>query len=165
MEFSPQVRVRPRVFSAVGSRIVDVFQGKYNTSGVLELVKTGEKNIYEEIQSHKDSVDLQHLIVRAMNGEPEVLSRRQGVFCDMTNAPSNLAEMLNYVNMGRQEFESLPLDVRQKFGCDFAKYAATIGTPDWLAAMTPPSPAPDPTPAIPVNPVPVAQPDPVAKEV
>lgn len=61
----------------VGSPVVLTYTPEYDKQGNLQLVQDGEKDLYAEIQSHKDSTDLALILNRYFNGDPMALSRVQ----------------------------------------------------------------------------------------
>lgn len=124
-----------RVHCCSGSRELPEYTSRYNDIGVLELVQTGVRNIYAEIQSHKDSCDINLILTRYAAGDSTALSRIQGVYADVTGMPKTYAELLNKVNDGKQIFEQLPLSVREKFGHDFGRFMVSIGTPEFFDAL------------------------------
>ena len=123
---------RVRVTSNTGDPIVIEYTARFDENGNLELVESGKRNLYQEIQADKDVCDINKIIARYRAGDESVLQRRQGFFADATQFPKNYAEMLNIVINGEREFDSLPVEVKNKFDNDFAKFVASIGTPDWF---------------------------------
>lgn len=108
----------------------------YDEKGRWHLVmKEKPDNKYLEIQSHKDSCDINVLMARYQNGETDILAKVQGFFGDITEIPNDYASMLNIVMHAEENFKSLPLDVRERFGQSFTEYLATAGTADWLARL------------------------------
>lgn len=130
--FPTQYTPRERVLTNVGSRIHDVYTAKYDERGSMYLEKTGEENIYDQIQSHKDSVDINVLLKRYENGETDVLSKVQGVFCDVTGMPRTYAEMMNIVNDSTAAFESLPVETRAKFNHNVMEFLQESGSEAWF---------------------------------
>lgn len=96
-----------------------MYRARRQENGIIELEQTGEVDIYEEIQSHRESCELTSILRRFANGETDVLSRTQGMYGDFTTFPRTYAELLNRLIDGKAMFESLPLEERQKFGNDF----------------------------------------------
>lgn len=125
-----------RVIQNTGSPIRKTFGSRINSSGARELYETGSVNIYDEIQSHKDSVDINVILSRYTNGDLSALNRVQGVYGDFTNMPKTYAEMLNTVNAARYDFERLPLEIREKFDHNFEKYMVEMDNfPEWCNKM------------------------------
>lgn len=135
MHFATQYDAHERVTAAVGTRELPEYSSRYNDLGILELVPTGVRNIYAQIQSHKDSCDIGQILSRFANGDAGALTKVQGIYADVTGMPTTYAELLNKVNDGKQIFEALPVSVRAKFGHDFGRFMASIGSPEFFDAM------------------------------
>lgn len=133
--FVTQFVPHSRVYTNSGSRIHILHKPVIDENGHMELVESGKENIYDFIQSFKDSCDISLIVKRFTNGEIDILSRRQGMFFDATEMPKNLAETLNYVRNAEEQFKSLPVEVRAKFGHSFSEWVASAGTPDFFEKM------------------------------
>ena len=87
---------RQRVTCEPGSRIHKTYGGHYDEKGRVVLEETGEINLYDEIQSHAESVDIHVLMKRYANGDAEALSKQQGfcesLFCQIRNPAKRLSE-------------------------------------------------------------------------
>lgn len=117
------------VKSKVGSRYHTLYTSKL-VDGTIQLVASGQEDIYNYIQSHKDSVNINNILAKFANGDSSVLSRRQGMFGDFTKVPNSFADALNSVILGRQYFESLSLEDRQKFGNSFETFLTALDNPE-----------------------------------
>lgn len=102
----------------------------------MRLIETGKTDLYAEIQSHADSVDIHVILDRfAKTGDPGVLSRVQGAYGDFTQMPRTFAEALNTMVAAEQYFLGLPVDVRAQFGHDFHQFLASMDAPDFAQKM------------------------------
>lgn len=126
MKFRTQYDQRERVPANAGTREHILYTAQFDDQGNHILVESGKENLYDYIQSHKESVDIHVIMERFARGDVEALQRRQAMFGDFTELPTTYAGMLNAIQLGEQHFMSLPLEVRQRFDNNFAK---------WLAAM------------------------------
>lgn len=133
MMFLTAYSARPRVRCAPGSRTKVLYSPVFDKKGVMHLSESGVHNLYAEIQSHKDSVDIHVLLKRYAAGEVDVLSRVQGAYGDFTVAPRTFAEALNAMIAAEQYFLSLPVEVRDKYGHDFNRFIASMDSPDFAA--------------------------------
>lgn len=124
-----------RHITASGEALVPTYSPQYNKAGALELVQDGEHNLYEEIQSHRDSTDLSLIINRYFNGDPMALSRVQGAYMDITGLPDNIHEAMTLVDNARRDFEGLPPEIKQLFGNDANQFLSSLGTEDWFSKM------------------------------
>lgn len=118
-----------------GSAIKDIYSSKVLDDGTVELVKTGEENFNDYIQSFRDSVDIGVILKKAVMGDLSGLQRVQGFYADTTKFPKTKAEMLQIVMDAQSNFEKLPNEIREKFDYDFNKFFATMDTPEWLEKM------------------------------
>lgn len=128
MKFETQYRERKRVLSNVGSPVKITFGGSYDADGRIVLQEKGRVNIYDEIQSHRDSCDINVIMRRVANGEPDLLSKVQGSYGDFTEFPSSYADMLNRVRDAEEIFERLPLAVRAEYDHSVARWLADFGS-------------------------------------
>ena len=133
--FDTQYTPHDRIVANAGSPVKVLYRGKYDANGRVVLEKSGEENLYDYIQSFRDSVDLNVILARFSNGEVDALSKAQGFYADVTDFPKNMAEALNRINQAEEMFKSLPLETRQKFDCSFEQFLAQSGTEDWLSKM------------------------------
>lgn len=166
--FATQFDPHDRVHVDPGNPIKTLYGPIFDDNGVMDLTVTGKANLYDEIQSHADSVDIHVLLKRyAESGDPGLFSRVQGAYGDFTQMPTTFAGALNTLIAAEQYFNGLPLDVRAQFGHSFQQFIAAMDKSDFSARMgitpevppdqvqpsavaaSPGSPAPEPEPASP----------------
>ena len=133
--FDTQYTPHNRILANVGSPVKVLYSGKYDANGRVVLEKKGQENLYDYIQSFRDSVDLNVILARFTNGDVEALNKAQGFYADVTDFPKNMADALNRINQAEEMFKSLPLEVRQRFDCSFEQFLSQSGTEDWLQKM------------------------------
>lgn len=126
-----------RIFSNPGSPLKTVYRPKVNEDGVLDLVDSGQENLYDYIQSWRDSCDINLILARYANGDVDALSKVQGAYGDFTQFPKTYAEMLNRVNQGKLLFADLPLEIREKYNHDFSQFIAAMDNPDFWEQFKP----------------------------
>ncbi|WGL31292.1 internal scaffolding protein [Dipodfec virus UOA04_Rod_862] len=134
-KFRTQYDSHAPVYQEPGSPIKIVYSPRYDDNGVLDLVVTGQENLYEFIQSHKESTDIHVLLERYANGEEDVLSRMQGFYADVSDMPKTYAEVLNAVIAGEETFSRLPAEVKRRFDNSFAVWLASMDSPDFSERM------------------------------
>lgn len=131
--FTTQFNGRRRIVQAPGNGEKLTYVPKLSDSGDFDLVESGKVDLYGEIQSHRDSCDIYVLLNRYQNGDLEALSRVQGSYGDFTQMPKTFAEALNAMIAGEQMFNSLPLEIRQKFDFSLEKFMLGMDDmPSWL---------------------------------
>lgn len=114
--------------SCCGSPMRKVFKLKVMEDGSRDLVQVGEYNFYEEIQSHKDSVDIQNILDRYARGDISVLNRVASVYGDFTSMPTTLGELSQRILDANTLFDNLDVDVRREFDFDPGKFFNSLGT-------------------------------------
>ena len=75
MRFRTQFDERDRVPQNVGSRVRQIYTSSINDVGEVELIPSGTEDIYQMIQSHKDSCDIHVLLARYANGDTAALAQ------------------------------------------------------------------------------------------
>lgn len=121
------------VHEGLGSRVKQLYAPKFSDSGVLYLEEAGKHDLYAEIQSHRDSVDIHVLLARYRNGDESAFERIQGAYGDFTKMPATFAEALNTMIAAEQYFKSLPVEIRSKYGHDFNQFISAMDSPSWFA--------------------------------
>lgn len=94
-------------------------------------VESGTVNIYDEIQSHRQSVELSTLLQRYAQGDVTALNQMEGVYADVVDMPSTYAELFNRVRDAENSFNALPDDVRALFDNSPVSFWQSIGTPSF----------------------------------
>lgn len=131
--FRTQYDIFDKPASEAGSRIKTLYGPIYDDKGIIGLKEIGTHDLYSEIQSHADSVDIHVLLKMYENGDESVFSRVQGAYGDFTHMPSTFAEALNTMIAAEQYFNSLPVDIKAKFGHSFSQFLAGMDSPTWAA--------------------------------
>lgn len=124
-----------RFFSNIGSRFMPEYSPKIEDDGRITLVVSGKHDLQADIESHAESCDIHVIMSRFENGDVSVLSKAQGFYGDVSGAPKSYAEILQRVQDGQHLFDSLSAEQRSKFGNDFNRFFASIGTEDWFSAL------------------------------
>lgn len=131
--FRTQFDRHDRVFQSPGNGDKILYTPQLLDDGNIDLVPSGKEDLYEFIQSHKDSCDIHVLLARYQNGDVDALSRAQGAYGDFTQMPTTYAELLNAMIAGEAYFNSLPVDVRAKFDHSFEQFMLSMDDmPGWL---------------------------------
>lgn len=128
----------PETFVSVsGEKVIPKYQGKVDkVSGQIELVEVGIDPWYERIQSYKDMCDVNRIVARYMNGEVDILNQVQGVYADVSAAPSDLASAYRLVKEQELVFDRLPIEVKEKFQNNPYVWMQSAGTDNWMSAMS-----------------------------
>ena len=81
---------RDRVHCDHGQREKILYAPEFDRNGIMTLKASGRENLYDFIQSHRDSVDLHKILDRFQSGDVGALSRVQGSFGDFSQFPQNI---------------------------------------------------------------------------
>lgn len=114
------------VYSNPGSRTEVNWQAKVLPDGTIDFFEDGVLNVYDEIQSHKDSCSIELALQRFAMGDSSALQRTQGAYGDFTVFPKTFAEVLQLMINGQNYFDSLPKEVRRNFDNDVNKFFASM---------------------------------------
>lgn len=98
-------------------------------------VESGTVNIYDEIQSHRQSVEPSTLLQRYAQGDVTALNQIEGVYADVVDMPSTYAELFNRVRDAENSFNALPEDVRSLFDNSPVSFWQSIGTPEFASKI------------------------------
>lgn len=135
VKFATQFDKHARVHCNPGTPIKTLYGPIFDKNGVMSLKEIGKHNLYDEIQSHADSVDIYVLLKRYQQGDIGALSRVQGAYGDFTQMPHTFAEALNTMIAAEQYFMGLPVETRALFGHSFQQFVATMDQPDWTSKL------------------------------
>lgn len=124
-----------------GSGMKDTYKMHVDENGVRELKKSGEYNLYADIQSYKDSVSIDYILTKFVNGDETALSRVQGIYGDFTQMPTTLAELQQRVIDAENLFNSLPLDIRAQYNHSASEFFAQLDSDKTKAIFAPPDSA------------------------
>lgn len=124
---SPYSRSRERSSTVVGSQFVPTYKLTILNDGTHDFKETGKINIYEKIQSHRESVDLALMIKRYEQGDDTALDRVRGFYADTLGMPTTLAETLQRLEDSKALFASLPPDMRDEFNHNPDEFFVKLG--------------------------------------
>lgn len=155
MKFQTQFQRKSdcRICSEPGSGMKDTYKMHVDEDGKRELRKSGEYNLYAEIQSYKDSVSIDYILTRFMNGDDSALSRAQGIYGDFTSMPTTLAELQQRVIDAEDLFNSLPLDIRAQYNHSASEFFAQLDSEKTKNIFNPKTDEVVVTPSVDVQPV------------
>lgn len=133
--FASLLTKRERHFTDPGSREANDYRVEINDKGHKSLNFVGTHDIYQEIQSYAEECKIENIIARAAAGDPNALNQRQGIFADITDTPSSLAEAQNMILRLSSDFDKLPTEIRAKFDNSKEKFVKEFGSDMWIEAM------------------------------
>lgn len=126
----------PRATTPSGTDYLQTYQEEIK-DGVKSLVPTGERNVFAMIQIDQENVKIENILQRAAMGDMSALNARESTYCDTTTMPKNLMEAQNLVIRMKKEFDTMPTEVKEKFGNSADKYVELMGTKEFNDIMAP----------------------------
>lgn len=134
MEFRSRSNPAELIPCPAGDKMRNRYQLKFETDGTQHLIKTGEYDAYELIQSFARECDINLILEKyAITGDPAVLNQREKQYSDVI-LPDNVFEAAEQVHQVIEWFDSLPDTVRDKIGTidDLLQMSATSAGIDEL---------------------------------
>lgn len=127
MSFRTQFE-RIRVNSNPGTQYEITYKPHYTDTGAFDLIESGKIDVYEQIQSFKESCDLKTILARFANGDPQALNAKLPYFGDFSQMPDTLAGYLQLFSDAETSFAALSPDIRSAFNNSPSEFFASIGT-------------------------------------
>lgn len=124
-------------YSNHGEKIEMRHSPHMDSNGRRFLAKDKPVDVFNLIQSHKEECMIENIIRRAVEGDYNALHTMNGIYTDITNCPSSIAEAQQYIIDAKNRFEKLPKDIKQKFEYNPELYIAELGNnpESWLEKM------------------------------
>ena len=93
-------------YTPCGENIIPTYE-KQIINGIPELVKTGTKNIYDEIQVSKDECDIHKIMERCACGDFSGLRGDQPIYGDFSEANKSLNELNEIQKTAQSNYDKL----------------------------------------------------------
>lgn len=126
----------PKENTPAGTQFINTYQ-EVIKGGRKTLEKTGEHNVYDEIQLDAESVKIENILHAVAMGDLNALHQRDASYVDATTMPKNLMEAQNLTIKMKDEFYKMPLEVRRLFDNSPDAYVAEMGTEEFFEKMAP----------------------------
>lgn len=135
MKFKTLFGEKTDVVTCPGDELKDEYILKKTENGET-LVKTGQTNMYDYIQSHADSVDIHKILERcALVQDYSLLNRQMAEYMDCSEMPTTLADAYNMVVQSQQMFEKMPLSVREAYDNNFVQFIGDFGSANFNSVV------------------------------
>lgn len=138
MNFYSRSNKRKTEATPPGSEYHQEYRVSIDLTGHKYLEPDGQTNIYDKIQESLEETKIENIIRRAVGGDETALATMHGQYIDTTQMPKTLAEMQQAIINATNDFNKLPLEVRQKFDQSVEQYIAEYGTETWTEKMKKP---------------------------
>lgn len=122
------------VFTNPGEQIEAEYGYEINAKGQKQLVKTGEKNTWEEIQSYLENTKIENVLKRVAVGDMSDF-RPQGIYQDVSEIPNNLVEARREMQKLENMWAKLPKETKEKYENSVERFIAEAGKESWMIDM------------------------------
>lgn len=119
---------RVQQISNSGERLASTYSPKVREDGVIDLVETGKVDLYEQIQSWRESCDIKVILQKYVNGDSSVLNQKVPLFGDFSDAPVSLADYYQRLIDAEAAFNRLPVETRAKFNHSSSEFFTSMGS-------------------------------------
>lgn len=126
-------RIRKNTNSGKRNKIK--YSSKIDKFGRLTIERSGVDDLSAYINSFRDSVNLNVLLQKFVNGDESALNKTQGVYMDVSKFPTSYAEVLNIVNDGINVFNGLPMEIKNKFNNNAYEFITKLDTDEYYDAL------------------------------
>ena len=110
-----------------GNGFIDDFAYKI-VDNTKTLVKIGKHDVQAEIESFKDSCDINMIVARFVAGDDSALNQVQGFYADMKSMPKTYAEWHEKYTECENFFNRLPVDIREQFNHSVSEFWSDFGS-------------------------------------
>lgn len=122
---------RNEVFTDPGDPIRIIYGAKYDKNHNLVVEEKSKENFYAYINSFADSVDINVLVARFINGDREALIQRAGAYIDISDMPTNLNDFIALSQSGNALWNTLDVATKEKFNNNVMEFVSQIGSKEW----------------------------------
>lgn len=119
---------RIRCNTCSGNEVAEIYDLIVDKKGNNRPEVVDKVYIPDQIDAHRESVDMNVILAKYANGDTDALNRRQGSYFDATGMPTTLAEMYSFVENAKSGFEQLPLAVREAYNQSFGEFIEDYGS-------------------------------------
>lgn len=131
-----QFKLPEKKTTPAGTQFINTYQ-EVIKGGRKTLEKTGQHNVYEEIQLDAESCKIENILHAVAMGDLNALHQRDASYVDATTMPKTLMEAENLTIKMKDEFYKMPLEVRRLFDNSPEAYVSEMGTQEFMEKMAP----------------------------
>lgn len=105
--------------------------------GARTLKRTGEVDVYAQIQTYLEETKIENIIQRATY-DPAAIGSQEWMTqetVDITNVPENYHEWKRMVNDAENQYNEMPAELKEKFGNSVEQYISEMGTESWAKKL------------------------------
>lgn len=128
MKFRTLLNYGETVPSPTGNGTRPVYVRRIDDNGKRILVQDGIEDIFGGIQQAAKGVEVADLIRRFRSGDTDAIGDPSFSDVDITEAPTSLLDAQKKLIRAREEFEALPLKVRQQYNNDCSYWLSKVAS-------------------------------------
>lgn len=118
---------RPKtIFAPSSDGFAPIYEERINRNGIKVLVEVGRHNLNEFVQSSLEGTLVYNILHKFELGDTSVLEKVKGFYADVTEVPTSLIEVHNLMSRVSKNFDSLPSELKEKFGNSPETFLASI---------------------------------------
>lgn len=125
---------RERKTIPTGTGIENEYSYVVDNYGRRVIEKTGERNLYEEIQLHHEETKIENILNRALAGDTSGLAAN-GTYMDTTLMPNNLIEARKQMQMLENTWAGIPQEIKAKYNNNVEEFIGAAGSDAWMVDM------------------------------
>ena len=111
---------------ACGKGYAPQYEERIGSDGALHLVKVGQRDVHTFIQEGKERTLVYNILNRFSQGDISAIQRVKGYYADVTAMPKSLLEVHNFMKSLDSNFDSLPAEVKAKFGNSSTEFMKSV---------------------------------------
>lgn len=135
-KFRTKYDKRDRVHCDPGHPIKIVYGSELDKEHNIIVQEKGKEDLYAYINSFADSVDINVLLARFTNGDEQALKQRAAAYIDIASLPTNMNDFIAYSRNATSFFDTLPIEVKEKFNNNVLEFISQVGTPEFNEIMS-----------------------------
>lgn len=132
MKFNTVYNYPTTVASSSGSRVLPKFVRRFDDNGRKILVQDGLEDIYGGIQQAAKGVEVADLVRRFRSGDTDAIGDPSFQSVDITAAPTSLLDAQNKLIQAREQFDALPVKVKQFYNNDASFWLAKVASGEFV---------------------------------
>lgn len=122
---------RPRsAFACAGSVVSPIFEERVDSEGHLYLKQTGKRDLNAFVQASHEASKIYNILERFNAGDVSAIQKVKGFYADTVAMPKSLVEVHNFMQQIDANFDSLPVDVKEKFGNSSIQFMKSVENGD-----------------------------------
>lgn len=134
--FRTPVSERKVVHSKTGERFEKELALMTDDKGIEKFYVKSKTDTYEKIQAFAEDCKIENILLRCRDlGDYSMLNQAEPMYADISDMPKSYIEAHNKIQKMEQNFNDLPLEIRNKFDNSFTKYLAEAGSENWMKNM------------------------------